>query len=191
MKKVTSGRAVVCSSFEQIQWWIQSHPQQKTRIVVLDDNVINVEGYLCGSILLPNLLITSLLIDNNDVNGFVGSYISFLTQDPEAVSFITLLQRALLGGINIIFFTNDAPVEMFLETLMQVLNVNYGMTVTPFEANLNLPGIINQNLPNFWNLFWEALNRMLSYDHISQEYYDQFFKSEEGNPFKKLSVEIY
>lgn len=186
--KIRSGRSVVCSSFEQIQWWIQRHPQQKTRVIVLDDNLINVNGYICGSILLPNLSISSILIDNNDVNGFAYSYTNYLTQDPEVVNFISLLQRALLDGINVIFFTNDSPIEMFLNVLLQVLNTSYGMTVTPFEANADLPGIINQSLPNFWNLFMSALDRMLMFEYITPEYYGKFFRYD--GPFKKLSVEI-
>jgi hypothetical protein len=47
------GEFVICKDFQQIGWYFQNHPNDKTRIIVLDDEVVHAEGYIQGSLLLP------------------------------------------------------------------------------------------------------------------------------------------
>lgn len=176
------GELVICRDFNQIGWFFQNNPNSKTRVVVLDDEVINAEGYIQGSILLPPPSALFTLIDNNDITSFQAMYYSYL-HVPDVDSFIMLLITALFRGVNILFFFNTSDPSMFMDYLNNFLTSIYGAVATPFEmiCGPHSPSIIP-------NAISGLLTKMVQYQYISQDEYNSYFTQSESSPFQKFSV---
>jgi hypothetical protein len=176
------GELVCCKDFNQINWFMSNNMNSNTRIVVLDDDSVNIEGYIQGSILLPPPSALFNLVDNNDIMTFQTMYYQYL-QMPDVDSFIMLLITALFRGTNIIFFFNSSDPSMFMDALGNFLYNVYGITATPFEMLCGPhPPSINPNMMS------GLLFKMVQYQYISQDEYNSYFIQSENSPFQKFSV---
>lgn len=176
------GELVCCRDFNQISWFIQNNPTSKTRVVVLDDDSVNIEGYIQGSILLPPPSALFTLVDNNDKMTFRMMYYDYLST-PDVDSFIMLLITALFRGVNIIFFFNTSDPSMFMDILGEFLSSVYGVSATPFEL------LCGNHLPSINpNVMAGLLSKMVQYQYITVEEYNSYFTQSENSPFQKFSV---
>lgn len=176
------GELVICRDFNQVGWFFQNHPTEKTRVITLDDEIINAEGYIQGSMLLPPPSALFTLIDNNDINSFQAMYYSYLHL-PDIDSFIMLIITALFREVNIIFFLNTSDPSMFMDYLNNFLSTIYGVIPTPFEmiCGPHSPSIIPNALAGL-------LSKMVQYQYITQEEYAGYFVQCEASPFQKFSI---
>lgn len=176
------GELVCCKDYNQIGWFFQNNPNSQTRVVVLDDENVNIEGYIQGSILLPPPSALFALVDNSDVMTFQSTYYSYLHL-PDVDSFIMLLVTALFRGTNIIFFFNTSDPSMFMDALGNFLSQVYGVTATPFEMICGPhPPSINPSM------MAGLLSKMVQYQYITVEEYNSYFVQSENSPFQKFSV---
>ena len=176
------GEFVICKDFQQIGWYFQNHPNDKTRIIVLDDEVVHAEGYIQGSLLLPPPSALFTLIDTGDIMQFQEMYYKYLHL-PDIDQFIMLMITALFSGVNIILFFNTSDPSMFMDYLAIFFNRIYGAYPTPFEQLFNPhPQSI---IPDAMSLL---LQKMVQFEYISVDEYNSYFSQVEKSPFQKFSM---
>lgn len=175
------GKLVICKDYRQIDWFARAHPNQKTRVVVLDDTPINIEGYINASILLPLPSTLFRLIDYNDYNGFDYLYRDYLSS-KEVRSFIYLLVMALYRGINIVLFCNTSDPDIFMNTLDSVLRNEIGVYSIRFEYLYQFPMYCSFNLIEFPNI----LMKLVEYGYMTMEEYNNTLPNINPNGVTKI-----
>lgn len=103
---------------------------QTCRIISIGDTAPELSnmGVIGGGLLMPDVRIFSILIDEGPEK-FATEYAKYLSM-PEPQQLIAALIRALLNGVNILFYLTDEEFKTgYAQYLLQYLNVVFGITV--------------------------------------------------------------
>ena len=101
-----------------------------TKIIFLDEvdpGVIQTIRPVIGTILLPEYKGTCARLDNN-MDQYRALYIEHLLGE-ECTSYIAVILRALMNGVNILIYTTKDSYEMYFPVLYEFILNSYGLSI--------------------------------------------------------------
>lgn len=111
----------------------------KCKVIVLDDEIIQQDDYVGGSILLPPTSALCTLIDTGIREEFANQYYQYLNYNDDVKAYLATMMYALLKGTDLILFTHTSDITMFLDELVRHLMMNgYAFASTAYAF---VPGI--------------------------------------------------
>ena len=120
------GSIFVATSMDELQYTLSTRAckPNRAKVVVVDDEMINQEDYVGGSILLPPTYALCILLDNNDVTGFEVQYLNYLNSNDNVNAYMATIMYAILKGTDIVLYTHTADASMFINQLVKFFSMN-------------------------------------------------------------------
>lgn len=123
-----------------------------TKIIFLDEvdpGVVLSIRPVIGTILLPEYKGTCARLDNN-INEYRNLYISHLLGE-ECTSYIAVVLRALMSGINILMYITKDSYEMYFPVLYEFIFNSYGLSIGTAQSQ---PMFNTNYMPQICNLLY-------------------------------------